>query len=847
MPPGRAESHPHSARLSFLFCRELACARRVERSSWRLHDLAAPVRRKGIAHRKETLMRASKEDARGSTLKRRLLAGAFAAAFVLGVAPGLALASEGGADQLAVGIVAQEVAEGSIVQIGEGDTAVGYESLQAAFDAAQDGDVIKVLDNITADTTNTPNEFLVNTGKKITLDLNGKDLVYTKTSADNNENFSLFNISDETELTIRDIQAEGSDEAKVGKIKLSTTYSGVRSVTVRVAGLTGKCTLKLLSGILESDVTDSRTTANIVSSSSKTVNANAQFIMGEEGVENSKASVIAAGARIKNCVTTCNVTVNSGSIVPAEGFTCKALNYSNNTIVNGGNLSAITECQKDLIVNGGTIEYITSSVDQGSSIVINGGSIVPDDGKAPIRNALTNTDPYITVNGGSFKSLPIVTDASGKPSDKVKFAEGAVLAKGSGEDALYELVDSLQAAIDAKAAEIALVQDVDAAVNVESGGNVFVSFSWNKIAVANDAAAAFSVQEGGILTLSEGTVAVAVGQAGLELKDGAEAHLKDVTFEAAGEGTFVPIAIAGKINQPLSTKLYVDGADAGITGAPAGIEVDVDTGLVSGTPTQAGEFTATAGAYTIVFSIAADTADLEAAQAALAAYETAKQEADDAKADADAAKAAAAAETDPAKKAELAAAAAAAAATAAQKAEEAAAAADAAVAAAAKAQETATANGVSADDVAAIVAAAGDAKTSADAAKAAADAAKAAADTAAADAKAAAEKAAQPQPTQQKISGKAKVTKKIKAKKGKFAKKTTVNLKKVAKVKAETALSFKKVGKVGGKKIKVAKNGKVTIAKGLKAKTYKVKVEVTAQATSKYKAASKTIMLVVKK
>ena len=59
---------------------------------------------------------------------------------------------------------------------------------------------------------------------------------------------------------------------------------------------------------------------------------------------------------------------------------------------------------------------------------------------------------------------------------------------------------------------------------------------------------------------------------------------------------------------------------------------------------------------------------------------------------------------------------------------------------------------------------------------------------------------------------------------------------------AKGALTYKKVS--GNKKITVAKNGKITVRKGLKkGKTYKVKVKVTSAATADYAALSKTITL----
>ena len=81
-----------------------------------------------------------------------------------------------------------------------------------------------------------------------------------------------------------------------------------------------------------------------------------------------------------------------------------------------------------------------------------------------------------------------------------------------------------------------------------------------------------------------------------------------------------------------------------------------------------------------------------------------------------------------------------------------------------------------------------------------------------------------------------------------LAKNVTVNLKKKAKVSAKTTVKYAKANKAGGKKIAVnAKTGKVTLKKGLKAGTYKVKVKLTAAASKNYKAAkAKTITLTVK-
>ncbi len=58
------------------------------------------------------------------------------------------------------------------------------------------------------------------------------------------------------------------------------------------------------------------------------------------------------------------------------------------------------------------------------------------------------------------------------------------------------------------------------------------------------------------------------------------------------------------------------------------------------------------------------------------------------------------------------------------------------------------------------------------------------------------------------------------------------------------ALSFKKAK--GNKKITVAKNGKITVKKGLKKGTYKIKIKVTAAGNDEYKAVTKTVTVKIR-
>ncbi|MBQ3904871.1 MAG: leucine-rich repeat domain-containing protein [Eubacterium sp.] len=86
----------------------------------------------------------------------------------------------------------------------------------------------------------------------------------------------------------------------------------------------------------------------------------------------------------------------------------------------------------------------------------------------------------------------------------------------------------------------------------------------------------------------------------------------------------------------------------------------------------------------------------------------------------------------------------------------------------------------------------------------------------------------------------------VKVKKG-TVKKKSVKIKRAKAITVKNAvgaLSFKKAK--GNKKIMVAKNGKITVKKGLKKGTYKIKIKVTAAGSDEYKAAVKTVTVIIR-
>jgi len=89
--------------------------------------------------------------------------------------------------------------------------------------------------------------------------------------------------------------------------------------------------------------------------------------------------------------------------------------------------------------------------------------------------------------------------------------------------------------------------------------------------------------------------------------------------------------------------------------------------------------------------------------------------------------------------------------------------------------------------------------------------------------------------------------KKVALKAKKLKKKAqAVNAKKAFKVtKAKGKVTYKKVKKGSAKQLKVSKAGKVTVKKGTKKGTYKLKVKITAKGNANYKAKSKTVTVKV--
>lgn len=105
----------------------------------------------------------------------------------------------------------------NVAQIGEGENAVKYETLEAAVEAATAGQTITLLDNI-----NLENGVTIAAGKNIVLDLNGKVLSLSKHIANNGT------------LTIQDATDTNNDGSGTGKIASNAGYTIVNTGTLTI-------------------------------------------------------------------------------------------------------------------------------------------------------------------------------------------------------------------------------------------------------------------------------------------------------------------------------------------------------------------------------------------------------------------------------------------------------------------------------------------------------------------------------------------------------------------------------------------------------------------------------------
>ena len=117
---------------------------------------------------------------------------------------------------------------------------VGYTTLQAAIEAAQDGDTITLLDNITTgDNGKGNNEGVFTITKDLTIDgakhkiSAGDGFNVTTSTTGSKQSASMFNVEEGAMVTFKDLTIDGKDRAKHGINVFSSDAGKISNVTVK--------------------------------------------------------------------------------------------------------------------------------------------------------------------------------------------------------------------------------------------------------------------------------------------------------------------------------------------------------------------------------------------------------------------------------------------------------------------------------------------------------------------------------------------------------------------------------------------------------------------------------------
>ena len=240
-----------------------------------------------------------------------------------------------------------------VAQIGE----TVYETLEEAIAAAQNGDTIKLLDDVTGN-------FTIPAGKNVSLDLNGHTITATNTSTPVITNRGTLNVYGGT-IVNNGLYFPGV----LGDGGVAVMNYGVATVNVTTnkGAIVNRSTASTTPNLTIAGGTYAGNPLALSSeNNSYTVINGGDFITGE-----------AAFVTAKSGATT---EVNGGN------FACLGTDSESNWIVNGGNVNAIT------------VDENTSDI----SITVNGGEIKSLPSTSIVNNS---TNVSVEVSGGSFDSV----------------------------------------------------------------------------------------------------------------------------------------------------------------------------------------------------------------------------------------------------------------------------------------------------------------------------------------------------------------------------------------------------------------------------------------------------------
>ncbi len=254
-----------------------------------------------------------------------------------------------------------EVNDDIVAKIGE----IYYGKLQDAVDAAESGDTIVLVKDITdyvvsptADSTSNDNNALIHTDKDdaVILDLSGKTI---SVKGDDDAEFDTLAIRNNGTLTIVD-----TSEAKTGKISLAYNGTKEQGTSQIHSTILNFGTLTVNGGTIENTATTGSAKHAIYN-----------YSWGGDA----------------------NLTVDNGTIISDNGYAIYSPNYSEY-----GYDNAVTV--KDGVIDGGIYYWAQSNNDGTFALTIKGGQISKENGSAlTIADGTNGTKaPVVEVSGGTF-------------------------------------------------------------------------------------------------------------------------------------------------------------------------------------------------------------------------------------------------------------------------------------------------------------------------------------------------------------------------------------------------------------------------------------------------------------
>ena len=281
-----------------------------------------------------------------------------------------------------------DINEGSYVAKVDG---VGYESLQAAINAAGEGDTVKLLENIELDET-----LVIAAGKKITLDLNGKTIRQEKSQTAHYEMILV-----DGNLTIKDSVGGG----KISYTDTNQSYHDGASNTI-----TNRGTLTLLSGTVENLSSAAVATYGYPYAIDTSMwGPAAEVNTYIQGGKVYCASYSAMRLRGDSTTKAVNITVSGGEIVGTiEVQNSSSVAAKGKLTITGGTLSNSGTANVLFVFGNGNVTAL--------EVEINGGNFT---GNITVRDSIGSGFDKGIISGGTFsKAVPEELCAEGyQPKD----------------------------------------------------------------------------------------------------------------------------------------------------------------------------------------------------------------------------------------------------------------------------------------------------------------------------------------------------------------------------------------------------------------------------------------------